>query len=217
MTTEEAQRSEATFGERTGPSDRSHQIIAAAYDLLQEHGVEGLTLRAVLKRTGLARRAFYERFPGKDDLVLAVFDHTLRLLSQHIASRAEELRDPLRTIEAFVFDLMLGVLLVGSEAVDRRSAVLSREHLRLAEARPGDLQSALRPMLDILAEQIRLGIRQGQLRECDPDLQAAFIYSLASTTIHTELLLHHGDHPDVEHRRRLAAETWEFCRRAIIA
>lgn len=213
MTTEDAAPTCRLDGIR---SDRTQQIIAAAYDLLHEGGVEGLTLRAVLKRTGLARRAFYERFPAKDDLVLAVFDHTLRLLSQHIATRAEELGDPLRTIEAFICDVMLGVLMVGSEA-DRRSAILSRELLRLAESRPADLQAALSPMVDLLAEQVRRGIRCGQLRECDPQLQAAFIYNLASSTTHTELLLHDRGSPDVERRRKLAAETWEFCRRAIIA
>ena len=57
--------------------DRNQQIVAAAYDLLDEEGLEGLTIRAVLQRTGLARRALYDRFAGKDDLVLAVFDHTI--------------------------------------------------------------------------------------------------------------------------------------------
>ena len=42
-----------------GPEDgRAGQIAAAAYDLLDEHGLEGLTIRAVLGKTGLARRAF---------------------------------------------------------------------------------------------------------------------------------------------------------------
>ena len=49
---------------------RKQSIVEAAYALLDEEGLEGLTIRAMLKRTGLARRAFYERFAGKDDLVL---------------------------------------------------------------------------------------------------------------------------------------------------
>ena len=217
MTADDTHLFYPSYRANSAPSDRTEQIVAAAYDLLQEGGVDGLTLRAVLKRTGLARRAFYERFPGKDDLVLAVFEHSLRSISQHIGMRAAELGDPLRTIEAFVFDLMLGVMLGGSEAGNHRGVVLSREHMRLAESRPSDLQAALSPLLDRLAAQVERGVASGQLRECDPQMQAAFIYYLVSTATHTEMLNHDGDNPDVERRRRLASETWEFCRRAIIA
>src|SRR3974390_2827646 len=47
--------------------ERSRRIVEAAYDLLNEAGLDGLTIRAVLEKTGLSRRAFYERFAGKDD------------------------------------------------------------------------------------------------------------------------------------------------------
>ena len=52
--------------------DRGANLIDAAYAVLEEGGLDSLTVRAVLQRTGLARRAFYDRFSGKDDLVLAV-------------------------------------------------------------------------------------------------------------------------------------------------
>jgi len=63
--------------------ERSRQIVEAAYQLLEEKGLEGLTIRAVLTKTGLSRRAFYERFADKDELVLAVFEETIRLATNH--------------------------------------------------------------------------------------------------------------------------------------
>jgi hypothetical protein len=45
----------------------------------------------------------------------------------------------------------------------------------------------------------------------------ALIYNLVSTTVHTELLAEESARPDREQRARLAADIWEFCRRAIIA
>src|SRR4051794_238566 len=71
--------------------DRSRQIIGAAYELLADEGLEGLTIRAVLKRTGLSRRAFYERFSGKDDLVLGVFEQTIRLAALHYSHEVREI------------------------------------------------------------------------------------------------------------------------------
>ena len=65
-------------GSREQILERSRRIVEAAYELLEEDGLEGLTIRAVLNKTGLSRRAFYERFEGKDDLVLAVFEQTIQ-------------------------------------------------------------------------------------------------------------------------------------------
>jgi len=201
-----------------GGGNRRDQIIAAAYQLLDEGGLEGLTVRAVLKRTGLARRAFYECFAGKDDLVLAVFQRTLQEMADHYADRARDICDPMETIRAILEGIVLGKYGHTAEpddVVDRISAALSREHLRLAEARADDLQAALSPLLGLIAAQVREGISIGQCRDCDPDLQARLIYNLAATTVHTELLAAENAGPDYGHRRQLADQIWVFCCRAI--
>lgn len=200
--------------------DRAGQIIAAAYDLLDEMGLGGLTIRAVLARTGLARRAFYECFSGKDDLVLAVFETTLLGAAEYYAALAGKLDDPLETIREIAQGLVLGRYGLEQdpgESIDRRSAAMAREHLRLGETRPQELQAALKPLLDLIAEQVRAGIRTGQLREGDPDLQARLIYNLVATTAHTELIAEDSTGSDREKRQQLAESLWEFCRRAIIA
>lgn len=201
--------------------DRGQQIVDAAYDLLEEDGLEGLTIRAVLKRTGLARRAFYERFAGKDDLVLAVFAQTLRESAAFMREQAEPLDGPLERIRLIVSILLLGALGgvegMDNEVNDRRSAALSREHLRLADARPADLQEALSPLLDLMTEIVADGISRGAFRPCDPALQARLLYNLVSNTLHTELLAEESARLDRRRRKAMADEIWEFCRRAIAA
>ncbi|MDG2003762.1 MAG: TetR/AcrR family transcriptional regulator [Novosphingobium sp.] len=203
-----------------GESDRAEQIVAATCELLDEGGLGGLTIRAVLARTGLARRAFYECFSGKDDLVLAVFETMLMAAAGHYDALARQIGDPLETIREIAQGIVLGRYGLEQdpgEFIDRRSAAMAREHLRLAETRPDELQAALRPLLDLIAEQVRSGIRAGQLREADPDLQARLIYNLVATTAHTELIAEDTTGSDRENRQRLAEDLWEFCRRAIIA
>lgn len=201
--------------------DRGQQIVDAAYDLLEEDGLEGLTIRAVLKRTGLARRAFYERFAGKDDLVLAVFAQTLRESAVFLREQGEAMDGPLERIRLIVSVLLLGALGsvegADSAANDRRSAALSREHLRLADARPADLQAALSPLLDLMTEIVADGTASGAFRPCDPALQARLLYNLVSTTLHTELLAEENARLNRERRQAMADEIWEFCRRAIAA
>jgi AcrR family transcriptional regulator len=199
--------------------DRSRQIVDAAYDLLAEAGLEGLTIRAVLKKTGLSRRAFYERFSGKDDLILAVFERTIGLAAEMFAAMVEELAEPMERLKLIVVSIVLASAgrPGGDDPDDRRSAALSREHLRLAESRPEELQRALQPLIDLIAGQLAIAIKAGQVREYAPQRLAGLVYNVVSTTVHSELITQDGVRPDLERRAQLADEIWEFCRRAIAA
>lgn len=210
-----------TLSQTNAPSlaanaQRNDVLIRAADELLDEGGLEGLTIRAVLLRSGLARRAFYEQFNGKDDLVLAVFERTLGFAAEHFRQEAENAGDPVEALRAIVEGLVIGQLGFGDSGTGRRSAALSREHLRLAESRPQELQKALSPLIALIAEEIGKGVDMGLLRECDPHLQASLVYNFVSATIHVELLAEEGGQADRARREQLAGTIWEFCRRAVI-
>lgn len=206
---------------------RAAKLVEAAYDLLDEAGLEGLTIRAVLARTKLARRAFYENFSGKDDLVLAVFEQTIRLATEYYRTAVTPFDRPLERLQVIITSISLGTAdidaVAGGDATgglgagNQRSAALSREHLRLAESRPQDLQAALAPLLALLADFLRDGIAAGEVRALDPEFAATLIYNMVSTTVHTELLAAEENAPNRERRLHLASDIWEFCRRAIIA
>jgi AcrR family transcriptional regulator len=200
--------------------ERSRQIVDAAYELLEEEGLEGLTIRAVLTRTGLSRRAFYERFADKDELVLAVFEHTIRLASSQYSKQVDALADPLLRLKLILTCLVLGQSTpheTRRRDSGRRGAAMSREHLRLAHSRPDDLQAALSPLLSLIAKQLDDGMHSGLIRRCDPNRLAALVYNLVASTAHTELLAQKTARPDWAKRAQLAEDTWEFCRRAVSA
>ena len=199
--------------------DRSRSIVLAAYELLDQEGLEGLTIRAVLDRTGLSRRAFYERFTGKDDLMMAVFGHTIRLAANHYREQVASLADPMARLELIVTCIVLGqsTLQEGAGNASRRGAAMSREHLRLAQSRPDDLQAALDPLIALIAEQLLRGMEVGSVRDCAPQRLAMFVYNLVATTVHTELLAREATRRDRARRLQLAADLWEFCRCAIAA
>jgi len=199
-------------------SDRRRQLIDCAYDLLAEQGLDALTIRAVLDRTGLARRAFYESFGGKDDLVLAVFEETLELAANHYGQLTQGIADPVARLEFIVTAIVLGQGYAGDvpgAGSDRRGAALSREHMRLAESHPAQLQRALSPLLDLLSRHLAEGMATGAIRKADPDRMAALVYNLVSTTVHTELLAAEGQEVNLDRRKALASDIWDFCRQAI--
>jgi AcrR family transcriptional regulator len=198
--------------------ERSRQIVTAAYELLDTDGLEGLTIRAVLKKTGLSRRAFYERFADKDDLVLAVFEETIRLAARHYSEQVKALSDPMERLRLIITCIVLGKSTLeeaDNERTSRRGAAMSREHLRLAESRPDDLQTALSPLMSLIAQHLSDGMKVGSVRKCAPDRLAALVYNLVATTVHTELLAQKTVQSGRAHRARLAQDIWEFCRRAV--
>lgn len=197
--------------------ERSRKIVEAAYDLLDEAGLEGLTIRAVLTRTGLSRRAFYERFEGKDDLVLAVFEETIRKAVRLFGELVADLENPLQRLRLIVTYIVMGKAMQGEANNDRRSAALSREHLRLAESRPADLKAALKPLIALIEQQLADGIAAGVVRQDNPQRLATLLYNLVSTTVHSELLTSENEQVDQATKTQLANDIWEFCRRAIAA
>ena len=199
--------------------ERSRSIVLAAYELLDKEGLEGLTIRAVLDSTGLSRRAFYEQFAGKDDLMLAVFEHTVRLAADHYRAQVVSLTDPMARMELIVTCIVLGQSTLQEDGgnTSRRGAAMSQEHLRLAQTRPDDLQAALDPLIALIAEQLSRGMKVGSVRDCAPQRLAILVYNLVATTVHTELLAQEARVRDRTRRLQLAADLWEFCRRAIAA
>jgi AcrR family transcriptional regulator len=200
--------------------ERSRKIVAAAYQLLDEEGLEGLTIRAVLTKTGLSRRAFYERFADKDELVLAVFEETIRLATNQYTELLKPVSDPMERLKLIVTSIGLGRSLSEARSSDRsyrRGAAMSREHLRLAESRPEDLQAALRPLVALITEQLADGIKAGLVRDADPQRLATLVYNLIATTMHTEFLAQENARPDENRRAQLTNDIWEFCRRAVVA
>jgi AcrR family transcriptional regulator len=205
-------------------ADRTRAIVEAAYEIIDAGGLAELTIRAVLKRTGLARRAFYEQFAGKDDLMLAVFERTMRVGVDVYRALVAPIADPVERLKMIILAIGHGSAAPRSTSPGEIpgegghiAAALSREHLRLAEARPDELQHALEPLMTLIADQLADGMAVGTVRQADPARLAIFIYNLIATTMHTELIAQETTGSPHEIRDRLADELWEFCRRALAA
>lgn len=195
--------------------ERSRELVEAAYDLLKDEGLDGLTIRGVLQKTGLSRRAFYERFSSKDDLMLAVFEETIRKAATFYGQAVAQLPSPTARLELIVKSIITGssITLSGSNAQsDRRGIAMSREHMRLTESHPEELQKVLQPLLSLLTEILTAGMEMDEVWKTDPERLATLVYNLVSTTAHTELLTRRLTS---EQRLDLANDVWEFCHNAI--
>ena len=98
-------------------------LLAAAEHLLEQHGLQGVTLREVARVAGVSHAAPYHHFAGLDALLAAVAERSFTQLGEAIALAAQA-REPreglLRICEAYVahacahpaqFRLMFGPML----------------------------------------------------------------------------------------------------------
>jgi AcrR family transcriptional regulator len=198
----------------TKDDDRRVALIIAARELIEEGGLDNLTIRSVLARSGLARRAFYDHFAGKDGLVLAVFQSTLAGAAARFRDLFPNDASPTEKLEFIIKSIVLGRSQMGSEQAkrgDRHGAALSLEHLRLAQSHPEQLRAAVRPLIDLIAELLTEGVAMGEIRCATIDASASLMYNLVSTTVHAEILASEVGVIDDDRRRQLAADIWSFC------
>ena len=181
---------------------RSRRIVDAAREIVAEGGIEALSLRPLLARSGLARRAFYEHFKSMDDVLLALFEETMARGAEGLARRVEKITGARARIEA----LVRGMASAAQNPTKHRVYLLamSNEHVRLAEQRPQDLREATRPMNALIARLLDEGMNEGSIRQADSERLAEILHGVVAAEVHRNLYLNRRG-------RRWVDELCEFC------
>lgn len=86
---------------RAAAEDRVQRLIDAAIELMTAAGGAEVTVQNVADRAGLSLRAFYRHFPSKNDLLLAVFEESIRANAEHLERELARSDDPLDRIRIF--------------------------------------------------------------------------------------------------------------------
>ena len=68
----------ASNAARSRAEQRVQRFLDAAFELIDEKGTTEFTIQEVIDRSKQSLRGFYEYFDGKDELVLALFEETVR-------------------------------------------------------------------------------------------------------------------------------------------
>jgi AcrR family transcriptional regulator len=58
-------------------SERRKEIIAAAFDLISEHGIQELTIKKIAQAVGVTEPAIYRHFTSKVDILSSVIDEMI--------------------------------------------------------------------------------------------------------------------------------------------
>jgi AcrR family transcriptional regulator len=174
----------------------------AATRLLQEKGNTDFTVQDVVDRSKMSIRTFYKYFASKEDLLVAVYQTVVaREAVPRLRKRIEKFKDPMLRLKAYVECLV--ELTARTGPVGR---MLINYQNRLAESRPADLATAMKPQFELLVELISDIARTRPLRR---DLT---VETAARLTHYTVLAAAHGRALGSEGARDIPARTiWQFC------
>src|SRR5215468_540981 len=90
---------------RSRAEQRVQRFLDAALDLMDEKGTTDFTIQEVVDRSKQWLRGFYQYFDGKDELLLALFEETIRESIEDIRKVVDAETEPLARLRAFTIRL----------------------------------------------------------------------------------------------------------------
>src|SRR5947209_12446690 len=90
---------------RSRAEERVQRFLEAAFALIDEKGTTDFTIQEVIDRSNQSLRGFYQYFTSKDELLLALFEETVRESVEDQRTVIASESDPLVRLRAFVIRL----------------------------------------------------------------------------------------------------------------
>jgi AcrR family transcriptional regulator len=90
---------------RVRAENRLQRFLDAALELMKERGPgKDFTVQEVVERSGQSLRLFYQYFGGKHELLLALFEESVRSTTEFLRYQIAEEEDPLQRLHRFVVE-----------------------------------------------------------------------------------------------------------------
>ena len=194
---------------RTRAEQRVQGLLDAAFALIDEKGSTEFTIQEVVDRSKQSLRGFYQYFEGKDELLFALLEETIReaLGDLRGAVEAGSEAEPLERLRAFTIRLH-----EWCEPLDTRRkrgahnrVPISEFSLQLALKDPERLATVMAPVSRMLVELLEAAVAAGSLQVAETRRAALLIQQ---TVMYGWLMNRIVQNP----RARVTAEdAWDFC------
>src|ERR1700756_5210897 len=150
-------------------------ILDAASRSMDDHGVRGLSVAAVLDRAQLSTRAFYRHFESKDQLVAAVFLEMTRNEVLRLRTKMAVAATPAAAVAAWIegrLDLAF------DENIESEQRQVSLEAQATMPSSPELVSPAYNAILEPLIEQLERGLELGVFQDILPAIAAKSIHGV---------------------------------------
>src|SRR5688500_4123797 len=92
---------------RARAEKRVQRFLDAALELMSSSDGKDFTVQQVVERSGQSLRSFYQYFAGKYELLLALFEESVRTTADHLVGAIEGVEDPLERLQVFLREYYL--------------------------------------------------------------------------------------------------------------
>jgi AcrR family transcriptional regulator len=192
---------------RSRAEQRVQRFLDAGFALIDEKGSTEFTIQEVIDRSEQSLRAFYQYFDGKDELLLALFEETVREAIDDLAATVDAVSDPLERLKRFT--IRLHEWCDPSDKPRKRGRHNRRPvvefSVQLSVDHPDRVKAAMAPVSRMLVALVIDADAAGAIHVDEPVRAAALMQQMVFYSWFGNRLADNA-------RMRLSAEaTWEFC------
>jgi AcrR family transcriptional regulator len=192
---------------RSRAEQRVQRLLDAAFELIDEKGTTEFTIQEVVDRSKQSLRGFYQYFEGKDELMFALLEESIREALEDLRAAVASESEPLARLRAFTVRLH-----EWCEPLDTRRkrgahnrVPISEFSMQLAVRDPERLAAVMAPVSRMLIGLLDDAAAAGAIRA--PDTRRAAL--LIQQTVMYGWLMNRLVHKP---RARVTAEdAWAFC------
>lgn len=153
---------------RTRAENRVQRFLDAALELMAEGDRKDFTVQEVVERSGQSLRSFYQYFGGKHELLLGLFEESVRTTTEALNKRidAKGGDDPMERLHLFVVEYykMCRPPRKGRSKELLPSPILVRFALQLLTAHPAESSRAFVPLVSLFDDLLLAAIEAGAIR-----------------------------------------------------
>ena len=151
---------------RAAAEDRVQRFLDAATELLHSPKGEDFTVQNVVDRSGLSLRSFYHHFAGKYELLLAVFEETVRTTAERLHQQTEAVDDPLARLQLFTVEYYRLCRSGQTRRSDKRlpTRAIGQFAHQLLFDHPDEAAQVFAPLLSILVQILDDAAASGAIR-----------------------------------------------------
>ena len=150
---------------RARAETRVQRFLDAAIELMSSASGRDFTVQEVVERSGQSLRSFYQYFDGKHELLLALFEDSVRSTAQQLRTQIADRDDPLERLHRFVVEFYKLCRPTAKGRGGRKAtAALAEFAQQLLTEHPQEASRAFTPLVDLCEEIVSQAADAGVIR-----------------------------------------------------
>lgn len=152
---------------RLRAESRVQRFLDAAIELLNSGPSKDFTVQEVVERSGQSLRSFYQYFGGKHELLLALFEESVRSTAEHLRDVITQEDDALERLHRFVVEyyLMCRPVEEPTTVVSVRPPLIAEFAQQLLTTHPKEAARAFVPLVALFEELLDEAVAAKAIRE----------------------------------------------------